>query len=219
MRKIIIGISLIFLILLIIGCGTNDTYQTSQPQQNYQEPDDYQAPSQERTQPDNYCGDGICNSYETCDNCPADCGSCPVEESCKQVKVPYEIEECHQFDYEIGEIGQVHDYEGIAVYFDIINNENKVGEFAIGNPFVKYDDNDNDNGVSYGNFAAIQRVNPKSTKKVTLYCPECGVGYGYTTAFVYKIIVSPEEVCEKITKYKSETVCSSDSDESAITTE
>ncbi len=27
------------------------------------------------------CGDGECNGQETCDDCPEDCGECPVEES------------------------------------------------------------------------------------------------------------------------------------------
>jgi hypothetical protein len=32
--------------------------------------------------PTNYCGDGICDSGETCSNCPQDCGLCPLTDYC-----------------------------------------------------------------------------------------------------------------------------------------
>ncbi len=32
--------------------------------------------------PEPYCGDGICQATESCEGCPEDCGTCPVEEYC-----------------------------------------------------------------------------------------------------------------------------------------
>lgn len=93
MKKIIIGLCLIFF-LLVIGCGT---YQPVNQQQNYQPPDNYQSPAQEKIQPKycgegTCCGDGICQNYEgyeDCDNCEPDCGEC---NSCYQFKQTLPLE-------------------------------------------------------------------------------------------------------------------------------